>query len=326
MNNDIKEKTIEYLQHHPDEHENIQIAINYVKEQIEKDPENYFCQMFEWDNVLTHHQTIKKWILGGFVKYGYRSNKSKMYEFINLEATEKGLIDYKKINFDREIPKYVKDEQTIENLFDSIYGLEDVKQTIRMVMKADKQVHVALWGPPATAKSLFLLELSRLKESYYVVGSSTTKVGLSEILIEYKPRILLIDEIDKLARNSDDLSVLLSLMETGLVVNTKHGNHDFAQLNTKIFAAGNIKNLPSELESRFISLTFKEYDEEEFRKVSVYYLVNGEGVDPDLAEYISRKVYKYSNDVRMARHIARMCENKNEVDTIIKVMRKYNNK
>ena len=192
-----------------------------------------------------------------------------------------------------------------------------------MALKADKQVHVALWGPPATAKSLFLLELSRLESSYYIVGSSATKVGLSEILIDHKPQLLLIDEIDKLAKHPDDLSVLLSLMETGLVKNAKHGKHDSVNLNTKVFAAGNVNNLPPELESRFISLTFQEYSEEGFRKVAVYYLVEAEGVEQDLAEYITDRIYRLSKDVRKARHIARMCETKGEVDTMIEVMKKY---
>jgi len=141
--------------------------------------------------------------------------------------------------------------------------------------------------------------------------------------MDHKPRLLLIDEIDKLAKHSDDLYVLLSLMETGLVKKAKHGKHNSVTLNTKVFAAGNVNNLPAELESRFISLTFSEYSEDEFRKVAVHYLERSEGIDHDLAEYISDKVYKISRDVRKVRHIARLCETRDEVDKMIKVMRKY---
>ena len=59
--------------------------------------------------------------------------------------------------------------------------------------------------------------------------------------------------------------------------------------------------------------------------MAVYYLVEAEGVDNDLAEYISDQVYRFSSDVRKARHIARMCETRDEVDTMIKVMKKYSN-
>ncbi|MFO8050080.1 MAG: hypothetical protein R6V01_00060, partial [Thermoplasmatota archaeon] len=296
-----------------------------VKHRIKKHPDDDYYEKFEWEDVLVDYHKLRKWLLAGFISLPYKSSNHKMYQFIDIDATEKAIDEFKRIQKVEREPQDNKPIRVKDDLFTSIYGLDDIKEVIKMAMKADKQVHVALWGPPATAKSLFLLELSRLESSHYVVGSSSTKVGLSEILMDHKPRMLLIDEIDKLAKHPDDLSVLLSLMETRLVKNAKHGKHDSVKLNTKIFAAGNINNLPAELESRFISLTFQEYGEEDFKKVAVHYLVKAENVDRDLAEYIANEVYKFSKDVRKARHIARLCETKDEVDTMIKVLRKYSN-
>ena len=42
-----------------------------------------------------------------------------------------------------------------------------------------------------------LEELSRLPYSKYVLGSSLIKAGLYEVLFNEKPRVLILDELDK---------------------------------------------------------------------------------------------------------------------------------
>jgi holliday junction DNA helicase RuvB len=66
------------------------------------------------------------------------------------------------------------------------------------------------------AKTMFLTEIMRIvNQSYFIVGSNTTKAGLVNHLFEKQPKYLLIDELDKMSGN-DQVS-LLHLMETGII-------------------------------------------------------------------------------------------------------------
>ena len=67
---------------------------------------------------------------------------------------------------------------------------------------------------------MFLMELARLGAPY-VLGSQASRAGIAELLFTTEPRILLVDEIDRIGTR--DISVLLSLMATGIVSETKHG-------------------------------------------------------------------------------------------------------
>ncbi len=70
-------------------------------------------------------------------------------------------------------------------------------------------------GPPATAKSLFLEALGQLPGAQYALGGSSSRAGIADFLINFQPRFLIIDELDKMKR--EDFSVLLSLMQSGVV-------------------------------------------------------------------------------------------------------------
>lgn len=71
-----------------------------------------------------------------------------------------------------------------------------------------------MYGPPTSSKSLFLMELERIPGPYYGLGSTTSRAGLRQTLVDLKPNILLIDELEKI-RTMQDYAVLLSAMDTG---------------------------------------------------------------------------------------------------------------
>jgi Holliday junction DNA helicase RuvB len=61
-----------------------------------------------------------------------------------------------------------------------------------------------LAGSPGSAKTMFLTEIMRYhKDSYFVVGSNTTKAGLVNQLFERRPKFLLIDELEKMSTIDD---------------------------------------------------------------------------------------------------------------------------
>jgi len=66
-----------------------------------------------------------------------------------------------------------------------------------MSIEADKSVLILLVGPPES-KSLFMSCLTKLERSYSAVGSSSTKSGILDYLVENRPRYFIIDEIEKM--------------------------------------------------------------------------------------------------------------------------------
>jgi len=210
-----------------------------------------------------------------------------------------------------------------EDIFDTVIGYDDVKKLFLMSLKAEKPTHILLVGPPASAKTVMLLEISRLKDAFYLLGGSTTKVGLIDQLFNLRPKYILLDEADKMSR--EDYTALLSLMETGIVKETKHGKTREMILLARVYAACNIeKNLPPEILSRFqFKLHFRPYTKEEFIEVSRRVLTMREGVDEEFATYISNRVAELSRDVRESIGIARLAKTKSEVDFLLNLKRKY---
>ena len=204
------------------------------------------------------------------------------------------------------------------DLFDIIEGHDDIKDLVRRALDSQRPVHLLFAGVPASAKTMFLTELSRLGAPY-VLGSQSTKAGLAKFLFDTQPSILLVDEIDHFG--TKDIAVLLSVMETGVVSETKYSRRREVKLDTKVFAASNTVNMPSELLSRFMVLYFQPYDEADFLKVASNVMIKREGVESQLAEYIALKVWQLSRrqfaDPRAAVRIARLTKSKDDVDNVL---------
>src|SRR6266498_2906193 len=104
--------------------------------------------------------------------------------------------------------------------FENIVGNADTKLILNKAILSRKPVHVLLVGKPGCAKTMFLTEIMHsFKSSMFLVGSNTTKAGLVNQLFERRPKIVLIDELEKMS-NTDQTS-LLHLMETGIISETK---------------------------------------------------------------------------------------------------------
>ena len=83
--------------------------------------------------------------------------------------------------------------------FEEIVGHTDIKQIFVRAIRSKRPLHLLLVGPAGSANTMFLTEIMRsFKESYFVVGSNTTKAGLVNQLFERTPKFLLIDELEKM--------------------------------------------------------------------------------------------------------------------------------
>ena len=255
----------------------------------------------------------------GILKRVYKSRNIKEYILRDRDAIKKALQ-----TITAEPEEEEEQGEIPDDLFDIIAGFDDLKKLFRRIVEKRVRVNVIMVGAPSSAKTLFLLELSRLPRARYILGGSTTKAGLADVLAAEKPQFLLIDEFDKM--HPEDLSILLSLCETGRVIETKHRKTREIKLDTIVFAAANrISHLPPEVLSRFQIIRFRKYTPEQFFDAVVTTLTIREGIDRKLAEYIAKECLKRNiNDVRQAIRIARLCDSVEEVRETLKILEKYN--
>ncbi|MDP2659987.1 MAG: hypothetical protein Q8R28_04595, partial [Dehalococcoidia bacterium] len=109
---------------------------------------------------------------------------------------------------------------SVMEAFSLIVGFDDLKLELARAIEGQKKANFLLSGPPASAKSMILEGIRSIVPSAYLAfGSRTSSAGLSDALFEFKPKVLLIDEADKV--HNDVFSVLLGLMESGEIIETK---------------------------------------------------------------------------------------------------------
>src|ERR671939_304277 len=156
------------------------------------------------------------------------------------------------------------------NCFSNIEGLDDIKEMMLRALESPERAHTLLIGPPACAKSLFMLQIEKgmQHEVYFAEGAATTKAGLQKFIAENPHKeIIIIDEIDKMSIQHQES--LLTMMERGEFMSTKVRNVNTVKANVSIFATSNsTERLSKPLLSRFTIFEIPEYTYEEFETIS----------------------------------------------------------
>ena len=215
-------------------------------------------------------------------------------------------------------------KESSETLFANIVGYDDVKKIFNYAFNSSLPVHILLVGPPGSAKTLFLLECMKLSRSYFTLGSHSTKAGMLDYLFNNRPKNLIVDEIEYMAIK--DQAALLSLMETGILSETKYEKTRNSIMRTWVFASCNDeKKLLTPLLSRFFVLYFKKYDYPTFEKIANHILASECNMDFEISTLIAKLVWNKlkSRDIRDCIKIGRICNNKEDVYTIIKTLIRY---
>jgi replication-associated recombination protein RarA len=210
------------------------------------------------------------------------------------------------------------------DLFDNIIGYDDIKKLFFLSFESQRPIHILLVGPPASAKTLFMLGCMKLERSYFTLGTHSTKSGMLDYLFEKRPRYLIIDEIEHMSIR--DQTVLLSLMETGIIAETKHMKTRNTQVKTWVFATTNETNhMLTPLLSRFLVLHFKQYKFENFLDISIH-MLGQEGIAKDIANEVATQVWHNmrSKDIRDCIKIAHLAKTKDDVISIVETLLRYN--
>lgn len=258
---------------------------------------------WSWRHVRIWPATLSRLFKDGYLDNVFRSNS-----FTGYKLTEKAQAII--LANQQETSTESQSESPVnlgDDLFTDIIGHEDVKVLLKAILLSEKPVHVMLTGPPALAKTLFLWDIEQIfgEQAIWLVGSATSKAGLWDLVAEREPKILLIDEMDKM--NAVDMAALLTMMEGGRLVRAKRGRELDINNPLKVVAASNrLEKLSPELRSRFAIRKLNPYSRSEFLTVVKGVLARKEGLSNDMAEEIARKLDGRSQDVRDAIRIARL--------------------
>lgn len=291
---------------------------------------------YEWESdTRRRHPTQKKW--QGYQAGAGLSDLHRLKEegLIVIAFRERGLTKYLLTDkgrnlaipsvLDREFERI--DAPTILDALSLVVGFDDVKETMAGAISSQRKINFMLEGPPACAKSVMLEGIrTAVPHAFMAFGSRTSAAGLSDILFEYQPRLLLLDEADKM--RSDVYSVLLGLMERGEILETKSQKTRGITLDTTVIAACNSSaKMPKEFLSRFaLHVHFPTYSREEFIDVCCGFLTRAESCPEDLARLIGQSVYDYGiGDIRKARGVWQLVNapTEEEVGRVVRLMMKY---
>ena len=207
--------------------------------------------------------------------------------------------------------------------FGNIEGYADIKDLVRRALDQWENYNLLFVGPPASAKTLFLLGILEWRKGVYFDGSNTTNRILDALEVE-RPGVICIDELDKMSRQFQNQ--LLNFLESGRIkVDQQRKSYDFVIKGAKVFATCNeINRLSKPLQSRFRRLHLPPYTKEQFLNIAVK-------VCPRLKEELSRligeEVWKQgSKDIRDVISLGKLIrkgDGPEEIEGLVKTLAKY---
>lgn len=292
----------------------------YERENDTRDRRPPHLRSWEYYSVGASRKDIRRLLDEGLLIIAIKTAVLTKYRL-----SEKGRDLVWTLSMEREFSKIPAD--SVLEAMDLVVGFEDIKEAIALAVESRRRINFLLEGPPACAKSIMLEGVrSVVPDAYIAFGSRTSAAGLSDALFERQPSVLLLDEADKM--ENEVYSVLLGLMESGEVLETKSRKSRGIKLNTLIIAACNSSaKMPREFLSRFaLHVHFPMYSRDEFIDVCHGFLTRAEGCPPDLAMLIGQLVFDCGiGDVRKARGVWQLMikPTHEEVRRVVQLMLRY---
>lgn len=266
-----------------------------------------------WHEVSNSYIQIQQLLRLRLVKIKYKSNKHTEYRLVNRQDAE----NLVKTSLESKYVKQPADELAIpKDLFSDIVGYAEVKDLLNRVISSQSPLHVLLVGPPASAKTLFQMEIEKLTGAFFLDGANITRAGLTDFLFSYDIRYLIIDEMEEMSQK--DLAALFSFMQTGQLSETKYGRTRTKEMETWIIGSCNdISKLSKKLLSRFLRVRFREYNYEQFLEICKV-ILQKKGFNLELAEKIANLVWNdlESRDVRDVMKLSSLVKTENDFNWI----------
>ena len=120
--------------------------------------------------------------------------------------------------------------------------------------------------------------------------------------------------------------MLLTLIETGIVSETKHNKNRTAQMKTSVFAtSNNVGDIITPLQSRFFVVELSPYTYEQFYQISVHTLTEKHKVSIYIAKDIADRVWANSRNIRDCVRIGKMAKSVDDIQFLVDTFLKSNN-
>lgn len=282
-----------------------------------------------WRNTAVPFDPTKLYHLerNGYLERVFNSNSTTMYTIRNREEL-KEQVNHVSNQFSGDIRTVMHDfpsEEELEEMgvFDDVVGYDDIKFLMCRAMSTDEIVNVVMFGPPGSAKTVFLMCINKLDDSAFISGKPTSGPGFFDEMFEAEPRYMAIDELDNMS--PEDQKALSDYTEHGMIVETK-GNNKRRKMrtNTKTFAAANRpRDILDEIQNRFIDLHFEPYTKEEFIEVCEHIIPRNEDKTAQEARKIAEAVWEFEGfgNVRKAIQASRL--SKGDPSRILEILEDY---
>jgi len=211
----------------------------------------------------------------------------------------------------------------VDKSFNNIDGYYDIKEIVIRALSSEDQYNLMFIGEPASGKTLFLQGIMDMRKDAVYFDSTNTTNKILDILEQKRPKIICLDEIEKMSRPWQEK--LLNLLESGKVdVEQQKKSYHFEIKGIKVFTTCNdIDRLSKPLASRFRKLFLPKYSEEVFLSVAEKVLPK---TSPSIARYIGSKVYQTDGDIRSVIQIGRLVQRSDgpqEIEMIMNTLMKY---
>lgn len=228
------------------------------------------------------------------ISISYKTNKKTFYK-PNKQLIKKLLQENENLDHSLDIPEII-----LQN---------EYKEIIEKCIK--NKISCLLYGPPGTSKTLFLLKLKQMQNTIYF-NFYITAYELIKHIVNNPDQIILIDQIDNL-KDKKVYNVLIDALEYGYVLINTHTTKLKTKFNGMVIATANdISKIPEPLLSRFLTIRFKEYTNEEYNKICFELLKNITN-DYTLIDKIIQ-LTKDKKDIRKAIKLAKICKNVEELE------------
>lgn len=200
--------------------------------------------------------------------------------------------------------------------FSSIAEYDDLKRIVIRTLETRENYNLLFVGPPASAKTLFLYGILELRKGEYFDGTNTTN-RIFDVLEEKRPKIICMDELDKMPRNFQEK--LLNFIENGRVkVDQKKACYDFEIKGARVFATANdLERISKPLQSRFRKLVLPKYTEVQFLQVTQQVLPR---LTSKIAEFIGKCVWQRQGDIRDVISIGKLVKNEDKPRDVLEIV------
>lgn len=312
----MKDEIKEYLRENPDYIDVLEDVIEY--EEDNKREDHPFVEDKEYDSFWSYSDvgidpnTLYQLEVNGISERVFDSNSNTSYSLIDRDACKDALDEVNEVfedGFEKAMHDF-PDEEELEDIgvFDDVVGYEDVKFLFRRAMSGDDIVNIVMFGPPGSAKTVFLMCINKLQNSAFTSGKTTSGPGFIDLMFDEKPRYMAIDELDNMSK--EDQKALSDYTSEGILVETK-GNNKKRKLktNTKTFASANRPDdVLEEIENRFVDLHFDPYTHDEFVEVCEHILPRNEDKTEEESRQIAEAIWDLEGrgNVRKAVQAARL--------------------